>query len=429
MNARAQLLFEEFQHQEEDWTFQGAPTRALTHCYHDYPARMIPQIAGKLLDMFAPKSHAVLFDPYCGTGTSLVEGVVRGFDVIGTDVNPLARLIARAKTNPPPVDILEQHWAEFRAFVCRPVGNEPIVMELEGIKRPEFWFKPEVFRKLASLRTFVLSIKNQEARDFFSVAFSETAREASNTRRGEFKLYRYAASDLERHSPEPYALMSAKLARNLGGLKALRETIGDTRISSKIYDFNTVAGIPTNRIPSESVDIVLTSPPYGDSHTTVAYGQYSRLSAAWLGFEDMAGVDKRLMGGKTSKRLDVFPSDALNDALNTISNIHESRAREVAGFYNDLMLSISHISPIVKHGGYAGYVVGNRKVKGVTLPTDIAVRNFFEAEGYRYITTFHRNIPNKRMPSRNSPTNAVGETEQTMLREYIVVMQRPERDA
>lgn len=64
----------------DDWTFNGASTREMTHCYHDYPARMIPQVAAKLIDLYG-RDARVLFDPYCGTGTSLVEGVVRGIDV------------------------------------------------------------------------------------------------------------------------------------------------------------------------------------------------------------------------------------------------------------------------------------------------------------------------------------------------------------
>ncbi|HEX8458924.1 MAG TPA: hypothetical protein VF656_16640 [Pyrinomonadaceae bacterium] len=43
----------------DDWTFADAPTRDLTHCYHDYPARMIPQVAGKLLDTFAPGARLI----------------------------------------------------------------------------------------------------------------------------------------------------------------------------------------------------------------------------------------------------------------------------------------------------------------------------------------------------------------------------------
>jgi hypothetical protein len=82
---------------------------------------------------------------------------------------------------------------------------------------------------------------------------------------------------------------------------------------------------------------------------------------------------------------------------------------------------------LIKTGGHACYVVGNRKVKGVVLPTDVAILRFFEAQGYSHIDTFHRRIPNKRMPSRNSPTNATGIVENTMTTESIVVM-RCERE-
>ncbi|GDX40600.1 hypothetical protein LBMAG21_08920 [Armatimonadota bacterium] len=287
--------------EKDDWTFQGAETRSLTHCYHDYPARMIPQIAGKLLDLFAPKHPALLFDPYCGTGTSLVEGMIRGLNVVGTDLNPLARLIARAKTTLPSIEVLDAYVKELWAYLLLPDSEEPLDMTLDGISRPEFWFKPEVFRQLARLRKFVTCIENTEARNFFAIAFSETARESSNTRRDEFKLYRYAESDLERHKPAPFQIMFAKLARNRNGLMALQEMMEGANPSVAIYDFNTVSGVPTRLLPPDSVDIVVTSPPYGDSQTTVAYGQYSRLSSAWLGLPDGGSVDSALMGGKKQK--------------------------------------------------------------------------------------------------------------------------------
>jgi hypothetical protein len=78
----------------------------------------------------------------------------------------------------------------------------------------------------------------------------------------------------------------------------------------------------------------------------------------------------------------------------------------------------------VKPGDYACYVVENRKVKGLVLPTDIVTKEFFERAGFEYIDTFFRMIPNKRMPSRNSPTNAVGKVDSTMISEYIVVMRK-----
>ena len=83
-------------------------------------------------------------------------------------------------------------------------------------------------------------------------------------------------------------------------------------------------------LPDNSVDLIVTSPPYGDSRTTVAYGQYSRLSAVWLGLEEPGRVDGRLMGGKTRQNLDQFPSPALNMALGQIESVAPERAREVA---------------------------------------------------------------------------------------------------
>ena len=119
-----------------------------------------------------------------------------------------------------------------------------------------------------------------------------------------------------------------------------------------------------------------------------------------------------------------FPCDQLNEALAYIMKADEKRAREVASFYVDYFKSIKHVAGVVKSGGYACYVVGNRKVKGVVLPTDIATKEFFERGGFEYIDTFYRTIPNKRMPLRNSPTNAIGKVDSTMVQEYIVVMRR-----
>ncbi len=406
-----------------DWTFNGAMTRELTHCYHDYPARMIPQIAGKLLDTFASDA-SLMFDPYCGSGTSLVEGLVRGINAIGTDLNPLARLIARAKTSLPNIQQINKQLAAFNTYIFTKHIEVHIPTKIQGISRLEFWFKPEVIEKLSKIKSFIDEIEDTPIKLFFQVAFSETVRESSNTRNDEFKLYRYEAERLEKFDPDVFGIMLSKLNRNLRGFKNFLAIIEKTgrQPSAKIYDFNTVNDIPVNEISPSTVDVVITSPPYGDSHTTVAYGQYSRLSAAWLGLSEPEKVDSRLMGGKVNKSMTSFPSPALNEVLAAIEKNDKKRALEVASFYSDLFKSVSNIASLLRTGGYACYVVGNRKVKGVVLPTDTAVRNFFEKCGFEYVDTFHRSIPNKRMPLRNSPTNATGAVDSTMTREYIVVM-------
>ncbi len=411
---------------EDDWTFNGASTRELTHCYHDYPARMIPQVAAKLIEMYGENAK-LLFDPYCGSGTSLVEGMLRGIDVIGTDLNPLARLIAEAEVSLPDLFTLDNSIKQFNDFVLR---SQPIKLDkppvINGISNIEFWFKPQVIEKLLRLKVFIDTIEDDAVRLFFKVAFSETIRESSNTRNDEFKLYRYEQSKLKIFNPNVFYIMSSKLKRNRLGLEKYVEKMLELKDfpEAKVYGFNSVEEMPGEVFGKRLADIVVTSPPYGDSHTTVAYGQYSRLSAAWLGLQEPEKIDRKLMGGQSLKKIPVFPSDSLNETIDIIRHKDDKRALEVASFYSELQRSIVNVAKVIKPGGYACYVVGNRKVKGTVLPTDAVVQDFFAAEGFEYITTHHRLIPNKRMPLRNSPTNASGVLDDTMTREYIVVMRK-----
>ncbi|MGQ0794266.1 MAG: DNA methyltransferase [Deltaproteobacteria bacterium] len=410
-----------------DWTFAGALTRELTHCYHDYPARMIPQVAGKLLDTFGGGAK-LLFDPYCGTGTSLVEGLIRGIGVVGSDLNPLARLISRAKTCALPPERVDEELAKFSKFILNsPPPRFLTPLAIKGIGRLDFWFKPEVIERLYLIREFIRGVQDEGARLFFQVAFSETVRESSNTRNGEFKLYRYPQDKLEGFNPDVFAVMRRKLHRNRQGFGKFMDSMSQFSQlpRAEVLGFNTVLEIPTGALPPSSVDIVITSPPYGDSATTVAYGQYSRLSAAWLEIEDAGGIDSKLMGARAIREIERLPSEAINSSIERVAAIDKKRGLEVASFYRDLEASIRNVCGAIKPGGCACYVVGDRKVKAVILPTHTAVRNFFEHSGFHHVDTFSRRIPNKRMPSKNSPTNVAGASGETMTGERIVVMRRP----
>lgn len=73
--------------------------RGLGHDFYTYPARMSPMIARSLIDHFSSPGDWVI-DPFMGAGTAIVEAVASGRRVIGTDINPLAYLLARARTTP-----------------------------------------------------------------------------------------------------------------------------------------------------------------------------------------------------------------------------------------------------------------------------------------------------------------------------------------
>jgi len=424
----AQTLFPELEKKvaKDDWTFNGVPTREYTHCYHDYPARMIPQIAAKLYDKFG-KNAKLVFDPYCGTGTSLVEGFIRGISGVGTDLNPLACLIAHAKMTIIEPELIRDEISGYNKLVfhSKPENFIPPT-EIEGITDLSFWFKQSAIEKLNMIDVFINGIENENVRLFFKVAFSETIRESSNTRNGEFKMFRYKPEKLEEFDPDVFGIMSSKLARNFRGLRAFDILVNrlGKKPTTNIYSFNSVIGIPEEYVKPESVDIVVTSPPYGDSRTTVAYGQYSRLSAAWLGLKEPGQVDNKLMGGKTHKYVPKYPCASLNEAINEIALKDRKRAYDVGAFYDDLFSSIENVAKTIRPGGYACYVVANRRVKGVTLPTDDATESFLKEFGFRHIDTYRRTIPNKRMPLRNSPTNEPGVVDTTMRKEFIIVMRK-----
>jgi DNA modification methylase len=403
----------------DDWTFNGEYTREYTHVYHDYPARMIPQVARKLLSIYG-KNAKVIFDPYCGTGTSLVEGMLVGIDGIGTDLNPLARLIAQAKTD---YNISERAVLdEIEKFNNNKDSLEPTIPR---IKNMMYWFKKDVVIKLGKIRSYIDSISDKDVKLFFEVAFSETVRESSNTRKNEFKLFRYEEEKLKQWNPDPYSIMNDKLQRNFKGLLEFKWKIN--KLSRKpivnIYGYDSVTDIPNSDIAEDLADIVITSPPYGDSRTTVAYGQYSRLSSEWLSLSN-EDIDKKLMGGTILRSIPNFPSKYLNEAISAIASRNEKRALEVASFYNDLEQSIRNVSRIIKSNGYSCYIVANRTVNSVVLPTSEAVKDFFEYYGFEHVKTYIRDIPNKRMPLKNSPTNIPGETMNTMLNEHIIVMKK-----
>jgi DNA modification methylase len=217
--------------------------------------------------------------------------------------------------------------------------------------------------------------------------------------------------------------MTAKLMRNRNGLSDF-ENMSPVDSETHVFGFNTINGIPSNIIEPNSVDIVLTSPPYGDSQTTVAYGQYSRLANEWLGFTKANQIDKMLMGGRKVNHDIVFGSKVLNEKINLIKKEDSKRAQDVVSFYQDYENSINNVAKTVKHGGYVCYVVGNRTVKGITIPTDEITAQLFEMNGFRHVETIARNIPNKRMPLKNSPSNIAGITANTMKNEYIVICKK-----
>jgi len=396
------------------WDFKEADTKEYTHTIHTYPAMMIPQIARRLIYLYG-KNAKTLLDPFCGSGTSLVEASLTPHikEAHGFDLNPLAILISKVKTTPLNSEKLE---AQLKKLL-----EATKYKELPKFKNIEFWFKPKIIRDLAILKTSINKIKDNNIKEFFLVCFSETVRNTSNTRNSEFKLYRMPKEKLENYNPDVFKEFEKICKKSINGMRDYSKARTDTKVKVKL--FSSMDELPLSK---KNVDIIVTSPPYGDSKTTVAYGQFSRLALQWLDYENINNLDNKLLGGVVSKELEIkINSPTLKEIIKRIAEKDEKRAREVLSFYEDFDKCVIQLNRVMAKKGFVCFVVGNRTVKGINIPTDKIMSEMFMArEKYKYITTHERAIPNKRMPKITSPTNIKGQTEKTMCNEFIFILQR-----
>ncbi len=403
--------------EDPTWDYQGEFTKTYTHGFHSYPAMMIPQVARRLIVEYSSEGDTLL-DPFCGSGSVLVEAKLNKRYSWGIDLNPLAILIARVKTTPVDPKLLTRKLWDILEGLNTLWPEEAQPPDFFNI---HFWFKERVIFELAKLRTVINQVKANEIREFFQVAFSEVVRLSSNSRSSEFKLYRYPRERLQNHEPDPIRLFRDKAMANIAGMEKYYREIHDSCWARPILGNS----MKFSEIPKDSVDIVVTSPPYGDSRTTVAYGQFSRLSSQWLGLEGCEVVDKKSLGGIPVKTLqNLLPSKTLNESIQVISEADEHRAKDVLSFYIDLNKALIEIDKVVKRGGVLCFVMGNRSVKGIRLPTDLVLVELLTDLGCVHLLTIVRNIPSKAMPLRNSPTNVAGRVSDTMHKESIVIMQK-----
>ena len=403
------------------WDFKGVNTKPHTHVLHSYPAMFIPHVARRLLLSYTQKGDTVC-DIFCGSGTTLVESKLIGRHSYGIDLNPLAIFLAEVKTTPLHPEKLEAECIKILQRF-KDLKNKHVISP--KFKNIDFWFKEDVIVTLARLKKAITATRNKDVKKFFLAVFSDVVRKSSNTKNGEFKLVRMKGKKLEEFNPDVLDLFRQKALVNIEGMASFHNDVDAQSHAEIIFGDSS----KDNGIKENSIDCILTSPPYGDSRTTVAYGQFSRLSAQWIDlFEDpdkASGVDNELLGGRSAEELQhsLF-SEYLSESLDKISRKDEKRGKEVLSFFLGLNDCLDRSHKILKSGGYFCIVIGNRLVKQVRIPTDFIIAELAQHIGFTCEDIFVRNIPGKRMPSKNSPTNVVGDLEETMTKESVVVLRK-----
>ncbi len=379
----------------------------------NYPATMPTQVAEKLISDFCytPKDK-VFLDPFCGSGSSLVGAIAKGFSyAYGMDENPHALLLTKFRTTTIHQSLYYDALAQFNGT------NNNYNIPQKNYSDISYWYSQNTFDILLNIYNKIFSLGNHPARVIFDVAFSNLSRYVSHTRQNELKLWR-------------------KETLQEFDVKAEWERILDetSTIYYKIYypllEKQSCAVTLDNSFDSETgYDFLLTSPPYGDSFTTVAYGQSSFFSNWWHQNDSVARlVDKTLLGGRRpSPHLEDYPilqKFSIYDNIMQIRNKNHSRAIKVALFYNDLWAYLSTILDYANHDAVLAFVTGNRTVSGIELSLDNFIVEFLVSSGFHHIFNDTRVISNRKFPSQNSPTNQTGVTGKMMTKEDINIFKK-----
>lgn len=202
-----------YQKEQNKYDFLGQSYASVYPNLHRYPATMLPQIGIELLKDFKVKKTNLL-DPYCGSGSSFSAGLDYGIQKFyGFDLNPLAIMISRAKLSFIDEFLLEKEKEKLlnKLFfgICYLEVDSYIAKEAKNIKNADFWFSDENLRKLTYVFGLLKEIENKTIKNLFFLTFSETLREVSFTRNGEFKLFRM--KNYEDFQPDVFNIFSNKL--------------------------------------------------------------------------------------------------------------------------------------------------------------------------------------------------------------------------
>lgn len=251
------------------------PARSHVHGFHTYPARMHPATAARLVNAFTNVGNRVL-DPFCGSGTVLVEALIAGRGAVGADLNPLAVRLSACKTRPRNASELEQFVR--RATECAEHADARRKAKSGASRRfpPEdvALFEPHVLLELDSLRAKVETLRDDPARTDLELVLSAVLVKLSK------KSGDTSAGTAERRTRAGFAAKlfvqkAQDLAARLSALAQLLPTPAPT--AAVILDDAT----ELKHLPGP-VSAIITSPPYA---ATYDYLAHHALRLRWLGLD------------------------------------------------------------------------------------------------------------------------------------------------
>lgn len=355
--------------EEQDWSFHDEPTSSLTHGIHPYPAKFPPQIPARLIEILTRPGDVVL-DPFCGSGTTLVEALRLDREAVGTDVNPIAVLVTEAKTvrlDSVAERVLEQLDQSVESDAARERGEPLLFSEPTAASSPvapppipnlERWFCPVAIKEIGLLLGRIESIQHEHARKVARAALSAILVTVSN----QDSETRYTARPKVFGAGDVLTYFLRKLREMHGLLIAFREASAPRKVRALLVDARHLSAKTMG-----PVDAVVTSPPYANAFD---YHLYHRHRMYWLGF-DPGELRRREIGSHLN---------------------YQRSGNGIETYRSDMRLCLKSIATVLKPGGPCALIVGDSVFFGKVVDNAGVIVSAASELGFRCLSVVERRI-------------------------------------
>lgn len=382
-----------------DLSFSSHNTLYASHGLHSFAAKCPPQLARWAIEQFSEPSSIVL-DPMVGSGTTLAEARILGRNAFGIDIDPWARLLSKVKSTPieparlieASEQLLEQIDRDYDRLEESDSNALPADLgkrcQPPEILRLDYWFLPEVAAGLALIKHHILSMNNDlEIRDFFLVAFSSlilARTSVANARDIVHSRHHHRAHEAAPDVRHRFHQRIRAMTRMMSSFWDSCQAAPARNVEAKIIG-DEARTIP---LPSRSVDLVFTSPPYCNA---LDYVRAHGFTVAWLqDVFEMSQSDYALLGRqyigteRAMKSADSLRGVVLPDVplvaqiAHQITRVDQRKGNIVTKYFADMWTVFQEMGRVLKPGRHLVIVVCPSHIRKVEVPTHKAFEKMTE---------------------------------------------------
>ena len=362
---------------------------------HPFPARMAPGLALEVLEE-GGRSLRVL-DPMSGSGTVLAVARSKGHQAIGVDIDPLAVLLARAwttaldpgATRETAVEVLAKARRVFASLRTRDAYPEGADDETRRFVR--YWFDDYARRQLTALAGVIGEILDGRIRDALWCAFSRLIiTKQSGASRAMDLAHSRPHRAFKRAPSKPFRKFLFAVDRVVKN--CLDQGAGSSGPATRLQrgDARELA------LDDNSVDLVLTSPPYLNA---IDYLRCSKFSLVWMGYS--IGALRRLRSTMVGTEVGKDADDdcAIEDILTDLQLRPKLPRRQqslLVRYIDDMRGVVGEAARVLADDGQAVYVVGENTVRGTFIRNSLIVEAVADGAGLRCMARRSRELPANR---------------------------------